>query len=441
MAKKLFTIILVICMALGTAACSSDVTEPEQTEGEPDNQITVSIAATAADTNLDDTIEGFEEETGIQVNLIKQELNQVATVDEAYRQQVLTELMGGAGAGAADVYYLNSLDYNQLGEQGLLYDFSELFGQDDVLNDEVVNLDVLRSTSDDEHVYAVPMSYSFYAMSAKTLEDAEKIRGKNLDWPEFFAETETTERSGSVLSITDYDLFSLWFQQRYDELVDETNTEAPLNRAGIEEMLQQVKGWADQELILSVKRDQISGESGSLYSYGLIFPGSSYILAEDDTIQDSRSFIYPYLIPIPSKEAGENSGYQIFYSLNMYGVNAKSEKKEEAVAFVKYLITSETFNRDKDGKGLFTIDRSILEKNVNVSLEETQKMNVEMNLETVETKVLEKLNTMNFAPRKDGQLMKLIMEEANQYFMEEKELEDTMDSMERTVILYLQEKR
>ena len=434
--------ILALCMAmlllLVTTGC--------QGEGNA-NEITIAIPAVDISV-MEQLTEEFEEETGIKVNIQHYD---TANAEETnrYISTVPTELMAKTGA---DIYKLDPtsagqrLAYNELGSQGLLFDFSTIFESDAYFNDENVFLEVLKATSNDEHVYAIPMQFYIFYMVAKTPEAAEVMREKGkYSWEELIEQGKDMEREGTVATISDTYIFQHWIYDQYEEIVDEENLEHPIDREKIKEMAEKLKNWSEEGLIPSlneVEAGNTEGESQkSLFEYDSTWAISMLILAHDDTITFTRNYpVYQmYEIPYPTSREEYT---QPIGTEELYGINEASKNKEGAIRFLQYMM--ENSERLYGDRYLYTPSKSTLEEEIRRYVEMARGKGWIEEVENLDEdieRITERVENMKCRQSEllDSEISYMIIKTFREYFIGNETMDEVLDELENLISLKLME--
>ena len=433
--KKTIAILLSILLVLSVTGCQGSGEVPQ----EETDEITLTTLASSTEESdaLQEMEEQYEAETGIKVNIdVTHDTSEAGM--EAFQQRVNTELMAKEGA---DIYGLNFLDYQSLGEQGLLYDFSSMMEEDDYLNDEHVYMKVIEAMARNEHIYCLPMDYYFSVLLASSEEASAIGDERAMTWPEFIEEANKLEHTGYLFNSTDGEIFIERLYDNWKELINETEeTSVDIDR--LAEIFEEVKAWKEQQICYNVFDTQldISKTENSLYQ---IYVGTyDALILLDDTIAETvkekyPNWKHPYFTSMPSDQ--NQKGYRVL-STSTYGINASSKHRKEAIDFLKYIMQSYT---SVYAEGFWPIDRKSMRTNIGQFIENyIEKNEIAVNVEEVAGKIEKYLEEIKFAPKIDQQVIDTIyVDGALEYFQGNKTLDEILKEIEEKVTLYYKEKQ
>ena len=430
--RRILACILALLMLCICSGCSG------QKDIQETKELVISRISTEG-TNLNGIIERFEQDTGIKVTVQSYRIG--AEGYAPFQQQTLTELMARSGA---DIYEVTQLQYNQLGEQGLLYDFSPLLGEDEVFNDETMLLDVVKASSPTEHVYGIPMSFGLYAMTARSLEVAQQMREQNYNWKEFVDLGRTFQPIGKLTELFDLNIFQLWLWDQPAGLIDETNLENPLNTQMVRDMLEQLQEWVDQGVCYSMGEIN-QGKMPNLNEDGLfaqcfIQDTQQYMLAQDDSIEVFDPRFANYENPMPTEHPEEKDRY-IPALWDVYGINAGSENQEAAVEFIRYMVKYQNLYYQNEPR-TYT-NRNVFEDMAEENLQDNilrDFLGENTDVEATAAKMIARLDEITFQPAMDDVILDTMTQAAYDYMNFEISMEEALETMEDTIRLYLQEK-
>ena len=430
MKKTITTILMVFFLASTLLGCSGNTEVPENS---PENDgITIACVYNQS-LRIEEVAKQFEEETGIRVN--------VKMYDDRtqYNEQLKTELLAQIGADIVDV---GGINFNEFGANELLYDFAPLIGNDDILNEETIMTQIF----DEKSVYAVPLGFSLEVLVARSPEIAAQAREKQqYTWPEFIEWAKEFQNGKWLTRILDSDIFSLWLTDRMDEMLDESNTEAPLNEDMLREILESIKIWKEENVCYSYQ-DLVNAnntEMEELDKAAFLYQpvnNSEYLLLQDANIRIQQDEFAFYEIPMPTEEAA-NYRYPITY-LEAFGISKSSQNQEDALEFLKYMITH-TEELCTDGY-LIPINLKACENKIRENLKKLQDdgyFETEIDVEECTAQILERLGNMKFDMGLNDIISETIQEEATKYFNGEQDVNNAIDKIEHAVSLQLMERR
>ncbi|MDL2289416.1 ABC transporter substrate-binding protein [Clostridia bacterium OttesenSCG-928-F22] len=425
--KRFFMVFMAIAMLVSLLGCMPKTEETAKVQ-----EITVMVCRPIETKfGFERLVKQFEEETGIKVNM--QIYEETDANVEQYRTTATAELISGTGA---DVYQVDWLSYNELGEKGLLYDFTPILGVDDVLNNEKMLMNIIKSLSLGDAVYGIPLSFQLPGWYSRTESGMQQTQAwGSYTWPEFMELMRTSDTPSRTIDY-DREIFRYWLLDEWESWVYEDNPEQPLNTQAIRGALEQVSAWADERLCW----DSMAGNVDALSGEDIFY--SSYDLGES-----LLALIYPlsemYSVPIPSVHAQGEARYPILPH-QMYGINSASKNKDAAVAFIKFM--AENYDYIKYREWFAYTHRANMREHCEIYFNAhpalASKLDEGNDIYKIMDQMIEKLDTMRFAVVREGinDVLDIITSEADIYFYERKSANEAVTSMEATLKLYLKER-
>ena len=437
----LFLAVVFLCVS----GCSS-VPVPEssaspETTPEPRGEITIS--GWDPFNYFSGLAKGFEEKTCIKVNVIRHfDLDSGAY--DAYVQQSTSELL--TNAQAADIYEVfndesvNMIDYQGLGEQGYLYDFNEIIGKDEVLNDEKLYTEFFNAVATGEHLYAIPMSVTIMFLGAETEEMAAAFQGQHLTWPEFMeAAAELDLPNRPLVGWEDLGIFLWWFRDRFDEFIDVENRTETLNSPELIEMLQTCDQWREEGLCMAHQDQSPAAMTTSAYRYDPIPRWGPYFWLCDEELHGKTVSSMKYPVHWPSS-LSENEYYASSVE-QILSINNRSENKELALEFIRYMLSDEV---QSSGYLVYTpVNRYAFEQQVDEGFMLYYRGGGERLFEddSVKERILEKADQATIVQVENKQILAILSEVASEYFNGKITVEEAAKQMSQRVSLYLNEQR
>ncbi|MCL3777346.1 MULTISPECIES: extracellular solute-binding protein [unclassified Actinomyces] len=304
------------------AACGTSSTS---TTGSSDKALTFLIAASgdAESAAYREAVAAFTEQTGIEVEL------QLAT-------DLQQELAQGFAAGApADVFYLAPDYLASYADNGSLYAYGDqLSNVDDFYPSLVANLTY------DGVLYGAPKDFSTLGLFINT--DLWAAAGlTEADYPKDWASLEAvaaTLTSGGVVGLTatgEYARVGAFMAQAGGGLVSADGTRATASSDG------SVAGLAEVKKLLEAGSMKFSADLSTGWGGEAFGTGLAAMAIEGNWLIGAMSADYPDVaytaVELPAGPAGK--GTMTF--TNAYGIAEASSRKEDAVALVEFLTTTQ----------------------------------------------------------------------------------------------------
>ena len=461
---------LLLCSACqnqgqGSGVNSSDSAASESSDSalaasDNPNEITMAVWH-YTDKFLQDAALLYEEKTGIKVNIENHYVTSDWDSDDyrldpyqntiIYTEQTLTDLMARRGA---DIYYVNFLDFEQLGKNGLLLDMSDWLENDEELTNDVVFRDLILSGKTGEGVFALSTDFLINRLSA-TSGDEPILENKRRTWQEFFDEVSELEYTQDIVfGCSDLDLFMLRFYSRASYFIDESGNTQKLYSEEMISLLEECRDWRDmgfcwdfRDVPLFFNPDDMS----NLGSYTSAAGGNSGNKWAETFCTIPEEYRRPFYTFAPMPFDGDavhtdgNVRYPEIGWVPLYSVNAGSLKAEAAQDFLKFLLTEEC-QREMLPKDLFTgfllpVNRAVFRDLIEKDLDRIQKAitMVEMDIPGLIDEAEETVDEVAYFIRHKPYYHTIIRKVALQYFLDQITAEEAARQMSNKVGLYLKE--
>lgn len=376
---KLISAILSLILTLSLSACVTN--RNADADGEIGGEITVSTYDTMAyKTFLEEAAKLFEEKyPGVTVNVetfsvmpeIKndgQGMIMAATQDDSqnradYINNVNTALMSGGGA---DVLAMDILPFYKYADGGRLENLAVYMQTDPEFNRSDYRENILDAVEYKNGIWFVPLDYSFnYYVYDTTLLDGGAASGFGTG-ESFTVEELVTlagpsfDGSSRVFNVHDYvtsprdDMWELLLAENYTAFVDIENKTADFDNGGFENLLESVKKYGEEgyvskgvtgqegagammQRVREASADRFFFKPKNFSSLIALFTRNSGMemgaMAEGDTMAVGDDD------EIAGIAAADGS---VPFTYNQaYGINANSQNKETAWAFLKFLLSDE----------------------------------------------------------------------------------------------------
>lgn len=497
--KKFLCLLLACAACISLAACgSSNENAPDQNPaGEPETgawplgeiggEITISCYETMNKSFLEDAAKLFEEKyPGTKVNVetfsampevvtaqkdggtmtsVKLEDDPQGRAD--YINKVNTSLMSGEGA---DIYAMDVLPIHKYADSGQLENLEAYMQADPDFNRADYRENILEAIRYKDGTWFLPLDYSFdYYAYDSTLLTGEETNSFGTD--SAFSAQQLIELAGSsyngrekLFNTPGYmkgvggGMFGRLLDEEYSYFVDLENKAANFDDGAFEALLNSVKeygelgyipqgtaGQQDAEALLQGKPQeqteryvfkpksvfsllsQMSKTSGLNIMFGVA--GSMGGIEDDDKIAGIQ---------------GDNSGHVQFDFQQGYGINAGSDNKATAWAFLKFLLSEEM---QLSSKSLLPLNNEARAQKAElfvtgafmgggkIELDENQKAMLGQYIDTVE-KLSDSINSYRI---EDTVINDMIAAEVSYFFNGSKTAEEVANVLQNKVDLYLNE--
>ena len=358
----------------------------------------------------------FEAETGVKVNVIS------TSNDDTARTRIQAELMAGKGA---DIYASIYLDFIGIGQNRHLCNLANWVAQDPYFSDYTFYMNLVESRFDEGDSYSVVLFIMIQTLGS-TIEVPE-LNGQSLNWEEFFELTKDIERSGVLYGLTDYQLFTRRFKERYASFIDEENRTQSLNSSEMIQLMEQCKELSAEGLCIPFTAKNFTEISTNAffreYSDGITMLTNISV--------DSLFFEKTYYYDIPS-DSGKNDKANKIMTTDFVCINAASPYKGTAWEFVKFL-----FSKDIQATGYVPVNRKAAAEILSELIEKNQ-LDIEPEQAIKETDAI--LDAIDDLPDiYPNEITQIVLKEAKRFYSNEISAEEAAKNMEAGVTLYFME--
>ena len=358
---------------------------------------------------------------------------------------VLMDIMRGTGA---DIFYLKNMPFELFADKGVLEDLNPYFEESEVISKEQIFSSIWRAGSVDEKYVGVipgfnPVMYlvekGVAENGAWTLDDYFALGDK---YP--FGKLEQYVQDPSYY-------FANFLPSALESFVDWEEMSCNFDSDAFCKLLSKIKDNAEKEYG--------SGEAGSIaaklyekeylvrrISLSTSFSPkmSNYVVLRDTFLKDFDLAGVPNNHNIPVYELNYNE---------MYGVNANSENKQAAWAFIEYLLSKE-YQSNLD-VSMFTVRTDLMEEMLDAEIEYVFECDYFTTNRFTGEKI--KLNDLPGFTEEDkeqflyivensyrnamgdSEIFYIVREEANSYFAGDKSLDEVVKLIQNRCALYLEE--
>ena len=391
-----------------------------------------------------------------------------------YISKINTELMSGGGA---DVLAIDILPYYKYADSGLLEDLQDYMDADSSFDIGDYRKNIIQAVKYRGGQYMLPLDYMFdyvaYDSSLFTDEEKKKLESENV-WityeKMFDVAKEAFEREngsgGPVRMIgapADYVMLKEMMLPEFKDFVDIENRKVSLNDGRFAALMESVKKYGDlgylqkslgsevpdmddieklrQEKFFYKVKGQHSLRADIIRNEGLNDGNFSFGLGNMSSGDENDDKILGLL--------SDGNGKVPFNYLQAYGINANSDNKALAWAFVKYLM-SEEIQSDPELMvvGLPINNEARMEKakmmftgnDTGEDSMESESAEAEKKAEDRYIEMLERFSdSLNYCPIRDDTADGMIKDEVNRYFDGRKSAEEAAGALQEKLELYLNE--
>ncbi|RAV14849.1 ABC transporter substrate-binding protein [Paenibacillus contaminans] len=363
------------------------------------------------------------------------------TAFEKYLNTVNTEVMSGKGA---DLISLQDLPYAKYAEKKVLADLGELMAKDSSFKPDDYYANIWNASKINNGLYAMPLNFTLHLI----LGDAGAIKAAGLEvddeswtWESFseLAKKLVKDANGDgkpdkyVMTNTEPEsmLINL-MRDNYVAYVDQAKRQAHFDSKEFLSLMEQVKEMYDDHLLSGV------GASWGEQFFSTWTANSVQDLALYAKIVYNEGAVYRK--PVSGQDQGGS-----FSSSRMLGINAKSDVKQEAWDFLKFLL-SEEMQASPELKGI-AMNKSLSDKQLNEIQERLKKGAVKSFSGTVpgpmtdeEMQKIKRLigEAVMFA-KTDSKINSILFKELTSYFAGQKSGEEVSKLIQNRVTTYLNE--
>ena len=246
---------------------------------------------------------------------------------EKYANSVNTAIMSGQ---ASDIISAEYLPIDKYAEKGLLADWNELAEQDADFAKSDYYENVLSAVTDDTGWYGIPTSFALEVM----LGDEAFLTQNGLDqqtwtWDQFVDLLNKTKADGKygISRMSPEMLLAFLVETTYDQLVKRDGSSASFDAAAFQAYMEKIKKLYDDGLATA---DMMGAQNTAFSSESLDSPMNALLVP---TMSGQKNMLQP-------PGTGDGGGIP-FKSNQVLGLNAKSNVKNEAWSFVKFLLSEE----------------------------------------------------------------------------------------------------
>jgi ABC-type glycerol-3-phosphate transport system substrate-binding protein len=369
-----------------------------------------------------------------------------------YAERVIADLLVKSGA---DIYHVNFLDYEQLGNNGLLVDMSDWLDNDAELTNDVVFRDLIHSGKSDKGIFGLSIDFCINRLSA-TSGDEPILENKRRTWQEFFDEVSELDYTQDIIFwYSELDLFMVRFYSRASYFIDESKNTQKLYSEEMISLLEECKDWNDRGFCWDIRDVPLfftPDDRSNLGSYIGAAGGSTGDRWAETfcTIpEEYRRSIYTFA-PLPNdggsiRTDGKNR-YPEIIGTPLYSVNAGSPKAEAAMDFLKFLLSEDCqrkmLPKDNGPNGfLLPVNRAVFRDLIESDLERIQKAirTVEMDIPELIDEAEETVDEVAYFIIPKPYYNTIIREVAKEFFLDQISAEEAARQMSDKVGLYLKE--
>lgn len=450
--KKTGLVIVSGMLAAALTACSGESSKVEAPSGKPDSagKKVVTVSVLQADSFLKAAKQAFEQvHPDIEIEFREYAATsdggggiQIAdpAVVEKFVNTVGTEVLSGKGA---DIIELSKLPITKYAAKKALADLGELMENDDSFDKASLYGNILDATKTNGQLFAMPLGFSLKMMlgDKSALEEAGvSFDDRTWNWDQFadVAKQLVKDADGdgkpdkyAITSTPPESLLVNLIGDHYSQFVDSEKQQAHFDSEQFNRLLKQVKRLYDEQLVsadsTSWGEQYFSPWQANTPEDLALFPKVAY---------GEGGAVY--------RKPGMGDGIT-FKSDTLLGINARSDKKQEAWAFIKFLL-SEEMQSSPEFKG-FPMLKAAFDKVLDHTQEQlkqgtTQLINgfvpeplTEKELQTLKA-IVEDASSYT---KSDSKINSIVFEEAPAYFAGQKSAEEVRKLIQNRVTTYLNE--
>ncbi|WP_028612830.1 ABC transporter substrate-binding protein [Paenibacillus harenae] len=248
---------------------------------------------------------------------------------EKYANNVNTAIMSG---NATDIISVEYLPVDKYAEKGLLSDWNEAAGEDAGFNKSDYYENVFAGVSRGEGWYGIPTSFSLDAMLGDiALLEQNGLDDKTWTWDQFVDLIGKTSGDGKfgISMMAPEALLRYLTESVYGQLVKKDGDSATFDADAFQSYMEKIRQMYDNGLATADRM----GPANTSFSYSSMPSPMEAAIKPQAVGGEPLDMIRP-------PGTGQDEGYP-FKSGQVLGLNAKSEVKEAAWSFVKYLLSEE----------------------------------------------------------------------------------------------------
>lgn len=362
---------------------------------------------------------------------------------EKYVTATNAAMLSGKGP---DLIALDMLPSEKYVGQHLLADLSGMLKKDPLFIKGDYFNNVLENSQTNGGLFGLPLSFFLNVLigdEAAIKQTGVPIDDKNWTW-EKYAETlkllneKGTNKGSAGISAgaapTDFKetmqmLLSEMVKENYAHFVNETNRTANFESAAFTDLMEQVK---------QIYKDVGNGRSGYFQSQN-VNSAWDYMVSMKGNNKEGR------LYAKPRAEGTTAGGY--FYPYKIIGITEKSNVKQEAWAFIQFLLSEEI--QPAPERAGFPVNKKVYEKQVQqllasgtvkgYALDPAQAQSVTVNpnqIKLLDSYLSEAVHPVAFQPTK---IEEIVSKESQAYFSGQKSAQDVAKLIQNKVTTYLNE--
>jgi len=437
--KKIGTILLVSLLTLtGCNKTNSTGEENPQAEG----QKTVTIAVMMADPFLEKAAAEFEkihQDIKIEIKSHLASSNgyaaSISAADiEKYINTVTTQAISGK---SSDLISMDILPQNKFVEKNVLANLYELMENDSAFDNKKYFQNVFKSFQDGNGLYAMPLSFSIDAIqgNSELLKKANiSINDLTWTWSQFAdITTKLKEQNGDdyLAFANPSQLLADYITENYSDLLGQGSPN--FDSEAFRDAMKQIKTIFNEKIIEAMYQPDATKVLFSLR--GLNNPKNTLLSMLDPKFE---YFHKPTI-------NGNSDGWK-FNSYTTFGINNKSQVKQEAWEFLKFLVSEEA-QTSPELMG-FPINKAALDKKLEEIEQNLEQGQLEVDFIMPDSKTIqEKMQTLKSLLEGDGgekqfsdqKLLMIAFEEFGSYLQGQKSVEDVSKLIQNRVKTYLNE--
>ncbi len=374
---------------------------------------------------------------------------------EKYEKTIGTAMLSGKGPDLIDMDQLPTESYvnkKLLANLGTMMDQDDTFNKDDYFNN------IFEGIKVNGGLYGMPMGFFVYGLIGNETmieKSGIKVDDSNWDWSQFANTTkeisETVNGGASGLAVggsggiitADFKIskyVSEFVNDQYATFVDQESGKANFESTAFIDLLKEVKRLVDEKVIDLAASNVIFRETQ------INSPGDYVRALKESQFYPNNSDFKSKLYLRPNGSGQEAGGY--FRTYQTVGLNAKSEVKEEAWHFLKFMMSEEM--KDAASSTGFPLNKKnyalIAEKALEKGKVESDQSigplkGVVYDITQEDIDELEKflVNAKYPVQFKESKINEIITEEAHAYFMGQKSPEAVAGLIQNRVTTVLNE--
>ncbi|MBD2871351.1 ABC transporter substrate-binding protein [Paenibacillus arenilitoris] len=248
---------------------------------------------------------------------------------DKYASSVNTAIMSG---NAADIISVEYLPVGKYADKGLLADWNALVGADASFNKSEYYENVFAAVSNGGGWYGIPTSFSLSAMLGDlSLLEQNGLDEKTWTWDQFVELIEQTSTDGKfgIAAMEPEALLGYLAESLYGQLVKKDGDAAAFDAGLFQTYMEKIKHLYDGGF---ATKEMMGPANASFRQAGMASPMDAAIMPQAGG-GEPQDMIRP-------PGTGEDEGIP-FKSGQVLGLNAKSEVKDAAWSFVKFLLSEE----------------------------------------------------------------------------------------------------